>query len=141
MSSEAILEHPPLYANAGTAAARGRGTGPERLRLAREYLDLCREFPPHEGGGGTRLQCIKMHLQVFFHAEWKRNPRLYDSLFPVRRRNFELLVESHASESELAYFYHVLDQVAAIQSPENVVEDERLTWYMRHRTHEEAAEE
>eukprot|EP00581_Thalassiosira_minuscula_P019469 CAMPEP_0183718586 /NCGR_PEP_ID=MMETSP0737-20130205/11812_1 /TAXON_ID=385413 /ORGANISM="Thalassiosira miniscula, Strain CCMP1093" /LENGTH=394 /DNA_ID=CAMNT_0025948175 /DNA_START=37 /DNA_END=1218 /DNA_ORIENTATION=+ len=98
MSSEAILEYPALYLEAHTAAVKFRRTGPGRLQIAREYLARCREFPPEEGGGGTKLQCIKRHLQVFCHEEWKDQPTLHDALFPVRRHAFEELVESHGTE-------------------------------------------
>lgn len=135
MSFESILEYPPLYSDTGTAAVKFKRTGPGRLQIAREYLDLCKEFPPHEGGGGTRLQCIKMHLQVFCHGDWKDHKMLHDSLFPIRRHEFDQLVESHASE--LDYFNYVLDQVAAVQGTKHIVEDERLSWYMRHRTNED----
>mmetsp|Transcript_5463 Transcript_5463/g.13705 ORF Transcript_5463/g.13705 Transcript_5463/m.13705 type:complete len:400 (+) Transcript_5463:271-1470(+) len=132
MSSESILEYPPLYTETGTEAVSYKRMGPGRLAIAREYLDLCRESPPHEGGGGTRLQCIKMHLLKFCHEDWKDHPLLRDSMFPVRRDEFEQLVESH--ESELDFYYKILDQVESIQSSRNhKVKDERLSWYIRHR--------
>jgi len=135
MSSEAILEYPPLYSDTETAAVQFKRTGPGRLQLAREYLEHCREFPPEKGGGGTRLQCIKRHLRIFFHEVWNDNPTLQDSLFPVRRHDFEKLVESHASEWD--YFLSILDQVEAVQSSSHRVEDERLSWYTRHQISKE----
>lgn len=78
----------------------------------------------------------KMHLEVFCHVDWKNHPVLRDSLFPVFRHDFERLAQSHASESELDYFHYILDQVSAVQGSKHVVEDERLSWYMRHQTNE-----
>ena len=133
MSSESILEYPPLYSETQTALVGFKRTGPGRLQIAREYLDICREFPPDKGGGGTRLQCIKMHLRVFCHGDLKDRPMLQDSLFPVRRQAFEELVDSHTSE--LDFFHNILNQVELVQDSMNhSVEDERLSWYIRHRT-------
>ena len=120
MSSEAILEYPPLYSETQTDAVGYRRTGPARLEIAREYLDLCKDFPPEKGGGGTRYQCIKMHLQVFCYMDWKDDPSLRDSLF-------------HAPDLE--HIHDILKQVETIQASKcHNVENERLSWYMRHRT-------
>lgn len=140
MSSESILEYPPLYTQTGTAAVAFKRTGPGRLAIAREYLNLCERYPPHEGGGGTRLQCIKRHLLIFCHNDWNDcgTILLRDSLFPVRCSAFEQLVERHATEMD--YFYQVLDQVEAAQRSNRHTEgDERLSWYFRHQNDEETA--
>ncbi len=119
MSSESILEYPALYSETETAAVGFKRTGPGRLQIAREYLDLCKDFPPEDGGGGTKFQCIQMHLQVFCHEEWKDHKELSNSLF---------------NASDLDFYYNILDQVEVIQSSKHhKVQDERLSWYIRHR--------
>lgn len=55
MSSESILEYPPIFTGTGTMAVDGRRIGLGRVALAREYLELCQEYPPEEGGQGKRL--------------------------------------------------------------------------------------
>ena len=119
MSSESILEYPALFSDTETKAVDFKRIGPGRVAITREYLELCKEYPPHEGGGGTEFQCIQMHMQVFLHADFKNVPKLGDSLFGVR---------------DLNVFHDVLNQVEAFQSTNNhSVEKERLTWYVRHR--------
>ena len=68
---------------------------------------------------------------MFCHGVLKDHPTLESSLFPIRRRDFEKLVVSHASEYD--YFMYVLNKVEAIQD-DHTVEDEKLSWYIRHRT-------
>ena len=131
MSSESILEYPPLYSETHTEAVGFKRTSPCRVEIAYSYLDLCQTFPPEKGGGGTKLQCIKEHIKVFCHGVLKDHPTLESSLFPIRRRDFEKLVGSHASEYD--YFMYVLNKVEAIQD-DHTVEDEKLSWYIRHRT-------
>lgn len=122
MSSEAILEYPALFLETGTKAAGGLRTGPGRLQLAREFLDLCRQFPPDKGGQASGMKCIRAHLHKMLHADLQTN------CTDVRD-----LVAFHGKTMDVMY-----DAVKRIEDAQTAtghkVEDEVLSWYIRHRS-------
>ena len=70
MSSEALLEYPPIFLESVMGETR---TGPGRLQLAREYLALAKEYPPERGGQGSGLKCLRAHLHRFLHADMQEH--------------------------------------------------------------------
>ena len=61
MSSESILEYPPLFYCQPQYPVRTVG----RIQIAKEYLALAREYPPHIGGQGSDLKCVRVHIHRF----------------------------------------------------------------------------
>eukprot|EP00593_Proboscia_inermis_P011255 CAMPEP_0171308418 /NCGR_PEP_ID=MMETSP0816-20121228/18576_1 /TAXON_ID=420281 /ORGANISM="Proboscia inermis, Strain CCAP1064/1" /LENGTH=395 /DNA_ID=CAMNT_0011791327 /DNA_START=64 /DNA_END=1251 /DNA_ORIENTATION=+ len=123
VSSESVLEYPPLFTETQTCKVGGKRTGPGRVALAGEYLKLCRRFPPEEGGGGAALQCIRMHLEVMLYEDWQHYPDL-ESVF--------------RTAANASTFETIVDEIMKRQNKRgHIVEEERLTWYMRHRLNSE----
>jgi len=123
MSSEAILEYPAAFNDTGTVATSGRRTGPGRLHLAREYLDLVKRFPPDEAGQGSGFKCVKSHLHRMLHHDLQTETSLRDAL-----ENCE----------EYDDFYGILNSVEKLHDQMgHAVKEEKLSWYMRHRVLEE----
>jgi len=119
MSSESILEYPPLFTETQTEAVNFTRIGPSRLQIAREYLSFCQIYPPEQGGGGSGMQCIRMHLDVFLHEDWKQHPNLRESL-----------LQANAFKN----LYDIIKELENVHLQKgHEVEDERLSWYMRHR--------
>jgi tRNA-dihydrouridine synthase 1 len=115
MSSEALLEYPPLFYAEPQYPIRRIG----RLQLAKEYMVLAKRYPPHIGGQGSSLKCIRVHIHRFLHADLQADPDLR-----------KILVNANSLEA--------LD--AAIEQCQNyhekqglVVQEESLSWYRRHR--------
>jgi len=122
MSSEAILEYPALFLETGTKAAGGLRSGPGRAQLAREYLDLCKQFPPDKGGQASGMKCIRAHLHKMLHAD------LQTHCTDVRD-----LVAFHGKTMDVMY-----DAVKRVEEAQAAVaheaKDEVLSWYIRHRS-------
>ena len=115
MSSEAILEFPALFA---TTDANHRTVG--RLQLAREYMQLAKEYPPNIQGQASGHKCVRMHIHRMMHADLQEN------------EHFRKLVIDAEHWQDL---WDVLDEIEAHhQQTGHVVADERLSWYTRHRT-------
>ena len=123
MSSEAILEYPPLFTETNVLSTDYKRTGPGRVQMAREYLELCEKYPPQEGGQGSGMKCIRAHLHRFLHADLQHRTDVRDAV--VR-----------AFSMEAAW-----DVVNAIQSVHerngHDVSGEQLSWYVRHQMDEE----
>jgi len=121
MSSEALLEYPALFLETNTMATGGRRTGPGRVRLAREFLDLCKEYPPEIGGQASGLKCIRAHVHKMLHAD------LQGPCIDVRD-----LIAFHGKTMEV--IYDAVKRVEDSQSERgHKVADEQLSWYIRHR--------
>ena len=119
MSSEAILEYPPVFTETGTAAVAGKRTGPSRVTLAREYLEYNNQYPNDKAGQGSGMKCVRAHFHRFFHADLAK----YHDI----RTNV-----AWAKDTET--FTKACDDVEANQQKEgHDVSDEELSWYMRHR--------
>ncbi|KAG7365857.1 tRNA-U20-dihydrouridine synthase [Nitzschia inconspicua] len=65
MSSESLLEYPPLFYKVPQTPVRTIG----RIQLAQEYMDLARQYPPQIGGQGSGLKCVRMHMHRFLHKD------------------------------------------------------------------------
>ena len=110
MSSEAILEYPPLFSN---------GPRVGRVALAREYLDLAARYPSNVGGQGSGFRCLRVHLHRFLHDDLQSDPATRRAIVKI-----DTLEEVSVA----------LDYVQAKHDrEEHQVEDEELSWYFRHR--------
>jgi tRNA-dihydrouridine synthase 1 len=114
MCSEALLEYPPIYTEC--TSPQGIRLGPSRLQLAREYLTLARQYPPEQGGQGSGQKCIRAHLHRFLHADMQDYTEIRELCMQVE--DFEIIV------NRLQEIY---------QENNHSVEDEQLSWYIRHR--------
>jgi len=119
MSSEAILEYPPIFNETGTKATDGKRVGPSRVQVAREYLALDEKYPNDKGGQGSGFKCVRAHFHRFFHADLKgRNDTRRDI---CHSNDYEPLRKA-------------CDAIDAVQKAEgHMVENEALSWYMRYR--------
>ena len=94
--------------------------GPGRLQMATEYLDLCRLYPPEKGGQGSGMKCIKAHLHRFLHADLQHHTVTRDMI--IKAYSIEAMDE-------------VVDMVRRIHDETgHDVNDEQLSWYVRHRS-------
>lgn len=119
MSSEAILEYPPQVF-LPRVDPRFR-PGPGRLAIAREYLDLTRQYPPEQGGGATAMQCQQMHIDTFLHKDWQRSEQ------------GQLLRHTVRQAKDMQDLHDILDKVAAMQHQNgHDVNTEESSWYFRH---------
>ena len=111
MSSEAILEYPPLFSSNPQRVSR--------LHLARQYLELAKEYPTDQGGQGSGMKCIRVHLHRFLHADLQRHTEIRD-----------MVIRSFSLEA----FEEALDRLEQIHTETNHnVATEQLSWYVRHR--------
>lgn len=130
MSSEAILEYPPALYHPSVVPPPDPSTrpGPGRLAIAREYLELCRTYPPEQRNGASGMQCLCMHLNTFLHADLVGNTgqdRDDDDRAQLR--------ESIASSRTLEDLFRVLDRIEQRhQQACHDVSAEQLCWYYRH---------
>ena len=119
MSAEAILEYPAIFNETGTKAVKGCRVGPGRLSLTREYIALCQEYPPEKGGQGNGIKCVRGHFHRFLHEDLQSRPEIRDSI--AYTRDYDVLRKA-------------CDDIEALQkSSKHRVENEALSWYMRHR--------
>ena len=117
MSSEAILEYPALFETPrlGDSVAPRRS----RLQLAREYLQLCEQYPPQIGGQGSGIKCIRMHLHRILHADLHVHVAIRDALCVAK---------------SLAALQATLDALQEIHTRHHHdVSTVELSWYYRHR--------
>ena len=116
MSSEAILEYPALFA--GDDIRLGR------IQMAREYLQLAKQYPPEEGHQGSGIKCLKAHIHRMLHPDLEAPEGTHD--YQLRQR-----VAGATSWQEL---WDIVDHVEGKHlEEEHKVEEEQLSWYMRHR--------
>ena len=126
MSSEGVLEYPPLFMETNTVATKGKRTGPGRLAVAREYLDLEERYPNKEGGQGSGNKCAKSHLQHFLYEDLQSGGEIADE---ARNR-------LHCAKS-VEDMRAVCDLIERMQNERgHKVEGEVLGWYTRHRCEE-----
>ncbi|KAL9188313.1 hypothetical protein ACHAXT_006691 [Thalassiosira profunda] len=119
MSSEAVLEYPPLFTETNVASTEYKRTGPGRLQIAEEYLALCKQYMPNEGGQGSGFKCIRAHLHRFLHADLQKHTQVRDAVVKA---------------FDMAAVENVIAMVREIYEREgHVVEEEQLSWYVRHR--------
>lgn len=115
MSSESLLEYPPIFYAQPQYPVRTIG----RIQLAKEYMELARQYPPHLGGQGSSLKCIRVHIHRFLHADLQADPDLRQIL--VNANSLEAL----DAAIDLCQKYH--------EEHGLVVSEESLSWYRRHR--------
>lgn len=127
MSSEGVLEYPPLFTETNVASTDYRRTGPGRAQIARDYLDLCTDYPPDEGGQSSGMKCIRAHLHRFLHADLHTHTHVRDAV--VRVSSMELAYES----------IRMIDEIH--KRDDHDITSEQLSWYVRHRAKEGEEEE
>lgn len=115
MSSESILEYPPLFYCQPQYPLRTIG----RIQLAKEYLDLAKKHPPNIGGQGSGIKCIRVHIHRFLHAELQADPEIRMVLVTA---NTPEVLEEAVNQCQK---YH--------EKHNHKVCDEGLSWYRRHR--------
>ena len=125
MSSESVLEYPPLFYHQPQSPIPLRTIG--RLQLAQEYLHLAVQYPPQKGGQGSGLKCIRIHIHRFLHADLQVDTELRQAVISMEtleglQQAVNTLRERH------------------IQSG-HVVASESLSWYHRHRQDPVAVQE
>eukprot|EP00934_Nitzschia_sp_Nitz4_P003397 Nitzschia sp. Nitz4//scaffold139_size61406//25051//26331//NITZ4_006455-RA/size61406-processed-gene-0.56-mRNA-1//1//CDS//3329535837//3387//frame0 len=114
MSSESILEYPPLFDVQYKYPVRTVG----RIQLAKEYLEVAKQYPPHIGGQGNEMKCVRVHVHRLLHADLAR-PDLRTLL--IEAASMEALEEAIQKVEE----HHM--------EVKHVVSEEKLSWYRRHR--------
>jgi len=127
MSSEAILEYPPMFTETNVASTNSARTGPGRLQMTEDYLELCKQYPPDDGGQGSGMKCIRAHLHRFLHADLQTHTEVRDAV-----------VQAFSMEAA----DDVVRRVRKIHDENgHDVREEQLSWYIRHRTEYEREEE
>ena len=122
MSSEAILEYPPLFTETNVESTNYKRTGPGRLQMTEDYMELCKQYPPEDGGQGTGLKCIRAHLHRYLHADLQRNPDVRTAVCRCKT----------TEEAD-----NVVKMVREIhESNGHDISEEQLSWYVRHRAEE-----
>ena len=118
MSSEAILEYPPLFTETNVLSCDYKRRGPGRLQLAEDYLSLCERFPPDQGGQGSGLKCIRAHLHRFLHADLQAHTEVRDAV-----------VKAFTMDRA----WNVVEMIKQIHAEaEHDTTQEQLSWYVRH---------
>ncbi|KAL7496459.1 hypothetical protein ACHAWT_008939 [Skeletonema menzelii] len=119
MVSEAILEYPPLFMQTNVEATNYKRTGPGRLQMAEDYLELCKQYPPDEGGQGSGLKCIRAHIHRFLHADLQTHTIVRDAV--VRAFTME------AADNAVKMVRDIHEEINHDPT------QEQLSWYVRHR--------
>ena len=119
MSSEAILEYPPLFTETNVASTNYQRTGPGRLQIAKEFLDICKCHPPEDGGQGSGIKSIRAHVHRFLHADLQLHQSVRDAVI------------ASFSIEDLENVVTMLQEIYDTSGHE--VGEEQLSWYFRHR--------
>jgi tRNA-dihydrouridine synthase len=139
MSSEGLLEYPPLLQSLVVGSSNNdtpslplpspsltslsqqrRRVG--RVELCRQYLKYAKQYPPDQGGQGSGLKCIRIHIHRFCHAD------LQDET-PDGRRLRDAVIKQRSLEGLEA----VVDQIQAFHDATgHDVQTEELSWYRRY---------
>eukprot|EP00571_Detonula_confervacea_P009202 CAMPEP_0172320944 /NCGR_PEP_ID=MMETSP1058-20130122/41855_1 /TAXON_ID=83371 /ORGANISM="Detonula confervacea, Strain CCMP 353" /LENGTH=376 /DNA_ID=CAMNT_0013036309 /DNA_START=149 /DNA_END=1279 /DNA_ORIENTATION=+ len=120
MSSEGVLEYPPLFTETNVESTNYKRTGPGRVQMAHDYLELCKQYPPDDGGQGTGYKCIRAHLHRYLHADLQRHTEVRDVVTKVHTME--------AAENVVNMIREIHDKNG------HDVSEEKLTWYIRHRS-------
>ena len=114
MSSESLLEYPPIFYKIPQTPQRTIG----RLQLSKEYVQWAKEYPPEKGGQGSGLKCIRAHLHRFLHKDLQdlefRKKIVYDKTLEEMEDSIAICERKHQEEN-------------------HSVAEEKLSWYRRHR--------
>lgn len=119
MVSEAILEYPPLFMQTNVESTNYTRTGPGRLQMAEDYLELCKQYPPDDGGQGSGMKCIRAHLHRFLHADLQTHTTVRDAV--VRAFTME------AADNAVKMVRDIHKEI------NHDATKEQLSWYVRHR--------
>jgi len=119
MSSEAILEYPPLFTETSVKSTDYKRTGPGRLQMAEDYLELCKQYPPDEGGQGSGLKCIRAHLHRFLHHDLQTHTEVRDAV--VQAFTME------GADDVVKMVREIYDKNG------HEISEEQMSWYVRHR--------
>jgi tRNA-dihydrouridine synthase 1 len=114
MSSESVLEYPPLFYRVPQTPSRTVG----RFQLASEYIELAKMYPPDRGGQGSGLKCVRTHIHRILHKDFQDDTDLRQKVvgYPTLESLEEILEccrRKHEQEG-------------------HTVGSERLSWYRRH---------
>lgn len=123
MSSEAILEYPPLFASLPDSVSPNGVPTPipriGRTQLALEYLQLANEYPPNVHGQGSGLKSIRLHIHRFLHADLQ-----------VHTNIRQLIIDAESCDDMTS----AIRQLETIHRKDHhVPEQETLSWYLRFR--------
>eukprot|EP00522_Entomoneis_paludosa_P012271 CAMPEP_0172452258 /NCGR_PEP_ID=MMETSP1065-20121228/9981_1 /TAXON_ID=265537 /ORGANISM="Amphiprora paludosa, Strain CCMP125" /LENGTH=461 /DNA_ID=CAMNT_0013204295 /DNA_START=163 /DNA_END=1548 /DNA_ORIENTATION=- len=118
MSSEAILEYPPLFQPLTLDGRIEEKPRVGRVALAREYLELAEQYPPDKGGQGNGFKCVRIHMHRFLHGDLQTHTQIRDAI--VRARKIDDLKDALTK----------LDEIK--KELKHNPQDEELTWYVRH---------
>jgi len=119
MSSEGVLEYPPLFTETNVESTDYKRTGPGRLQMAEDYLEICRQYPPNEGGQGSGMKCVRAHLHRYLHKDLQTHTEVRDAV--VKTFSMEAADD-------------VVKMVREIYGKNgHEISEEQLSWYVRHR--------
>jgi len=119
MSSEAILEYPALFTETNTEAVGGKRTGPSRLLLAKEYIQIAEKHSPKCGGQGNGIKCVRTHIHKMLHEDLTGRNDLRQDI---------ALAQDH---EKLRTYLNDIEELNKVEG--HSVKNEQLAWYMRHR--------
>ena len=122
MSSEGLLEYPALLQDLAVTNKPKPAPRIGRLQLAREYMAYARKYPPNEGGQGSGIKCIRIHIHRFCHADFQDNTE--------RGRR---LRDAVVNERTLEGLEAIVEEIQAWHDEEgHDVLKEELSWYRRY---------
>jgi tRNA-dihydrouridine synthase 1 len=123
MSSESLLEYPPIFYRIPQVPARTVG----RMQLSREYTELAKQYPPSKMGQGSKFKTIRTHIHRFLNTDMQEDHSLRKTIVGVR--NMEELENA-------------LNKCQQRQDANgHLVSSEKLSWYPRHTQSEEKRQE
>jgi len=119
MSSEALLETPNLFSPTSLQNQNKR----QQFRFAKDYLQLCYQYPPLPGVLGDSFNIIRGHLFKFLHRYIKHHPDLRTRL--AKQTNTLQDAKDLIQELEQRIIHHDADDHHQFGSPSS-------SWYRRH---------
>lgn len=141
MSSEAILEYPPLFTETNVSSTDYKRTGPGRLQMAEDYLKLCEKYPPDQGGQGSGMKCIRAHLHRFLHHDLQLHTEVRDAVVGActMEAAWKVLTMIRTIHEDSG---HIINDevsswcpftVAIFGNSHGIFLLQQLSWYVRHR--------
>lgn len=122
MSSEGLLEYPPLLQPLVVEDNPRPRARVGRLELARRYLEYARQYPPHIGGQGNPVKCPRIHVHRFCHADLQDDSET--------GRYFR---DAVVSETSLEGLVEIVEEMQVWHDKlGHDVQAEDLSWYRRH---------
>jgi tRNA-dihydrouridine synthase 1 len=114
MSSEAILEYPPLFWPLSDATKIN--TVISSVELALDYLKLAEQYPPDQQGQGNGFKTVRNHMHRFLHGALQEFTNVRDMV--VRSKNIDDLRNA----------------IGVLKDTHKYIGFQPL-WYYRHRQH------